>query len=37
VKKVTYTPDKAAIKAALLAGEVIKGAQLVERQNIQIK
>ena len=37
VKKVTYTPDKAAIKAALLAGESIKGAQLVERQNIQIK
>ena len=37
VKKITYTPDKAAIKAALLAGESIKGAQLVERQNIQIK
>lgn len=37
VKKVTYTPDKAAIKAALLAGQKIKGASLVEHQNIQIK
>jgi len=37
VKKVTFTPDKTAIKAALLAGQKIKGAQLVENQNIQIK
>ena len=37
VKKITYTPDKAAIKTALLAGKKIKGASLVEHQNIQIK
>ena len=37
VRKITYTPDKAAIKSALLAGKKIKGAQLVEHQNIQIK
>lgn len=37
VKKITYTPDKAAIKSALLAGQKIKGASLVEHQNIQIK
>lgn len=37
IKKVTFTPDKTAIKAALLAGHKIKGAQLVENQNIQIK
>lgn len=37
VKKITYTPDKAAIKAALLTGTKIKGASLTEHQNIQIK
>ena len=37
VKKVTYTPDKTSIKAALLKGEVIIGAKLVEKKNIQIR
>lgn len=37
VKKVSYTPDKAAIKAALLAGTKIRGASLTEHQNLQIK
>lgn len=37
VKKVTYTPDKTAIKQAILAGQKIKGAYLEEHQNIQIK
>lgn len=37
VKKITFTPDKTAIKAALLTGQKIKGASLVEHQNIQIK
>ena len=37
VRKITYTPDKSAIKSALLAGQKIKGASLVEHQNIQIK
>ena len=37
VKKVTYTPDKASIKEALLKGEVISGAKLVEHRNIQIR
>lgn len=30
-------PDKAALKAALKAGQVIEGVTLVEQQNIQIK
>lgn len=37
VEKVTYTPDKKAIKAALEAGKKIEGATLCEHQNIQIK
>lgn len=37
VRKITLTPDKTAIKSAILAGQKIKGASLVERQNIQIK
>ena len=36
-KKITYTPDKAAIKEALLSGKKIKGCRLVEKNNIQIK
>lgn len=36
-KKITYTPDKTAIKEALLSGKKIKGCRLVEKQNIQIK
>ena len=36
-KKITYTPDKTAIKEALLSGLKIKGCRLVEKQNIQIK
>lgn len=31
------TPDKTAIKKAIKAGEVINGAELVTRQNLQIK
>lgn len=37
VKKITYTPDKTAIKTALLSGIKIKGAKIIEKQNIQIK
>lgn len=36
-KKITYTPDKTAIKEALLSGVKINGCRLVEKQNIQIK
>lgn len=35
--KTKVTPDKTAIKKAIKAGEVINGASLVERQNLQIK
>ena len=34
---VTITPDKAAIKTALLSGAQIEGARLIEKQNLQIK
>jgi len=38
VKTTTTTaPDKAAIKAAINAGEVVNGARLVEHFNLQIK
>ena len=37
VEKITYTPDKTAIKKALLAGQKIEGACLAEHQNIQIR
>lgn len=37
VKKITYTPDKTAIRKAILAGQKIRGAVLAEHQNIQIK
>ena len=36
-KKITYTPDKTAIKKALDQGVKVKGASIVERENIQIK
>ena len=36
-EKVTYTPDKIALKKALQAGENIEGAYLEEKPNIQIK
>lgn len=36
-EKVTYTPDKTAIKNAIKAGQEIAGARLVINQNIQIK
>lgn len=36
-KKVTITPDKAAIKKQLKLGEIVIGAKLVENRNIQIK
>ena len=35
--KQTIAPDKAAIKKLLKAGGVVEGAQLVERQNLQVK
>lgn len=37
IKKITYTPDKKAIKKALLSGVKIKGAKIIEKQNLQIK
>lgn len=37
VKKVTMQPDKAAIKKALKAGLKVRGAELVENQNLQVK
>lgn len=36
-KKVTFAPDKKAIKAAIEAGLKVRGAQIVEKQNLQIK
>lgn len=36
-EKVTYMPDRAAIKNAIKAGQAIDGARLVTKQNIQIK
>lgn len=36
-KKVTQSPNKTAIKEALVAGKKVKGAELDIRQNIQIK
>lgn len=37
VKKVTFAPDKTAIKNAIKQGQNIKGCTLVEKNNIQIK
>lgn len=36
-RKITEEPDKAAIKAALVAGKHIEGCELVENNNITIK
>lgn len=36
-EKITYTPDKTAIKNAIKAGQTVDGARLVVNQNIQIK
>lgn len=36
-EKITYTPNKTAIKEAIKAGQEIPGAQLVERMNPTIK
>ena len=36
-EKITYTPDKAAIKAAIQNGEEVAGAHLEKVKNIQIK
>ena len=36
-EKIEYTPDKALIKKALQAGELVTGAELKETQNLQIK
>lgn len=37
VKKITYTPDKKAIKEILKSGKAVKGCTLVACKNIQIK
>lgn len=37
MEKITYTPDKTAIKNAIKAGQTVDGAELVVKQNIQIK
>lgn len=36
-EKITYTPDKTAIKNAIKLGQTVAGAKLVVNQNIQIK
>ena len=36
-EKIEYAPDKALIKKALQAGQLVKGAELKETQNLQIK
>ncbi len=36
-EKITYTPDKARIKAAIKEGESVPGASIVVKQNLQIK
>lgn len=36
-EKITYTPDKTAIKNAIKAGQMVAGAKIVVNQNIQIK
>ena len=37
VKKVTFSPDKTAIKEAIKAGQKVRGASIIERMNLQIK
>lgn len=36
-EKVTYYPDKAAIKAAIKAGQEVNGAHIEKKKNLQIK
>lgn len=36
-EKIERKPDKASIKKALASGQVVTGAELIEKQNIQIK
>ena len=36
-EKITYTPDKTLIKQAIKEGKEVKGARLIERNNLQIK
>lgn len=36
-EKITYTPNKTAIKSAIESGQEVPGAKQVERQNLQIK
>lgn len=36
-EKVTYTPDKTAIKKAIKEGQTVVGARIVVNQNVQIK
>lgn len=36
-EKTTVSPDRAAIKKAIKAGTELKGARLIERQNLQVK
>lgn len=37
IEKVTYSPDKTKIKAAIKAGQEVQGAHIEIKQNIQIK
>lgn len=37
IEKVTFSPDKTAIKKAIKSGENIKGARIIENYNLQIK
>lgn len=36
-EKITYTPDKQAIKSAIESGETVEGCTIIEKLNIQIK
>ncbi len=36
-EKITYSPDKVSIKEVIKSGGEVKGCELVEKQNIQIK
>lgn len=36
-EKISYTPDKTAIKKAIESGQEVAGAKIEERQNLQIK
>lgn len=37
IEKITYSPDKAKIKAAIKSGQVVSGAHIESKKNIQIK